>query len=154
PGARFVLVNRAFARRFWPANGPGGVDAIGRRGRFDDQEWRAIAGGGGGIRETERNRAGEPGGVISFTQRHRPFLVQSVSLVVRTKGADAALASIRREVAALDRGQPIFNVKTMEEVMDASVAERRVTLGLLGGFALLALILASLGIFGVISYSV
>jgi putative ABC transport system permease protein len=154
--APFVLVNRAFARRFWASNAPGGVDAVGKRIRFDSPHWKTIAGVVGDIREARLTDEVKPEVYIPYTNVDWPFLVQSVSLVIRTAGPDpTALAStIRREVGTLDRGQPIYNVKTMLEVMESSVAERRITLTLLGGFALLALLLASLGIFSVISYTV
>jgi putative ABC transport system permease protein len=71
-------------------------------------------------------------------------------LLVRTAGDPIRLSeAIRREVAALDRDQPIFDVKSLQEVMDDSTTRSGVLTELLGGFAVIAVVLASLGIYGI-----
>ena len=78
-----------------------------------------------------------------------------MALVIRTAGNPVALASaVRREVQALDRDQPVYNVRTMEEVLATSLGTRRVAVQLFTVFAAAALLLSALGIYGVMAYSV
>jgi putative ABC transport system permease protein len=78
-----------------------------------------------------------------------------MALVIRTAGDAAALApTLRREVQALDKDQPVYNVRTMEDVVVNSIGARRVSMQLFTVFAGAALLLAVLGIYGVMAYSV
>src|SRR6476469_2303401 len=78
-----------------------------------------------------------------------------MGLVIRTAGDPAAFAAtLRREVKALDKDQPIYNVRTMDDVVANSLGTRRVSMQLFAVFACAALLLAALGIYGVMAYSV
>jgi predicted permease len=84
-----------------------------------------------------------------------PRYVRRVNLLVRTAVEPLSLAApVRNQIAALDKDQAVFNVRTMEQALSQSVAARRFSMILLAVFAILALILAAVGIYGVISYSV
>src|SRR5213076_3651702 len=79
----------------------------------------------------------------------------SMGLVIRTAGAPAAFAAtLRREVQALDKDQPVYSVRTMDDVVMNSLGTRRVSMQLFAVFAGAALLLAALGIYGVMAYSV
>ncbi len=84
-----------------------------------------------------------------------PFLASRTNLIVRTTGDPLNVtAAVRREVQALDPNQPVFNVSTMEKTLDQSLATQRLSMTLLAVLASLALILAAVGIYGVMSYTV
>jgi len=87
----------------------------------------------------------------------QPYLLSTyrMALLLRSRSEPATLAgAVRREVAALHGGQPVFDIATMEQLLRDSVAQRRLSLVLVGTFSLLALLLAAVGIYGVTSYSV
>jgi len=147
-GRRVALVNEAFARRFWP-----GQAALGRRFSLDglDGPWVEIVG------------VIEDGKYFSLSEAHGPFFYRNLrppagsflSLVARTNGEpQAMLTALRREFQQLDATLPVYNVKTLTEHMDVSLFPARVAAALLGSFGLLALSLAAIGIFGVMSYAV
>ncbi|MBA2527762.1 MAG: ABC transporter permease [Pyrinomonadaceae bacterium] len=82
-----------------------------------------------------------------------PFLASRANLIIRTT-ADPLNLTVRREVQALDPNQPVFNVSTMEQTLDLSLVTQRLSMTLLAALGSLALILAAVGIYGVMSYTV
>jgi putative ABC transport system permease protein len=140
-----LLINEAAARKYFPRENP-----IGHRIRF----WgtpRTIVGVVGNERFEGLASDAPPAMYPPITQTP----MAAASLLVRTVGdPQAAIPSIRDVFRELDREVAPYGIATMTEVIDASVAQRRFTMQLLGGFAALALALALLGVYGVVSYGV
>ncbi len=148
-----ALVNQNFARRFFPNE-----SAIGQHLRFGSvNPWITIVGIVGDVRGFGLDKQPKSEIYLPYQQqRWFPYNpLPQMHLVVRTAGdpksvAAAALGLVRE----LDKDLPLPEARTMETVLAASIAERRFNMLLLGGFALIALILTGVGIYGVVSYSV
>jgi predicted permease len=149
---RVGVINAAAARRFFP-----GEDPVGRRlawARDPERAWIEIVGVVGDVRGQELAVDEVPAVYTPLAQELRPWKTW-LNFAVRTRRAPQDLAAaVRREVAALDADVPVTRVGAMEELIAASVAPRRFTLALLGGFALLALLLAGVGLHGLVAYAV
>ena len=148
PAPAPIIVNAAMARRYWP-----GEDAIGKRIRFDETKdtWMTVV----GVAADSRNLglASEPAPLLYMPFHYFPL--QFMSLVARSPGGPGAVAqTVREEVRAIDPELPIDSVTPLADVVTASIAEPRFRTLLLAGFALTALVLASIGVYGLISYSV
>ena len=153
--AAVALVNRSFAEKFWP-----GQDPIGRRIRFaeaDDsaaEPWRTVIGvvPDMGMASIEDNEFGPEGFYIPLTQDCPGF----VSVVVRTRDANplAITEKVRTHVTALDKDVPIYFVRSMEQVVAQTGFFQNLFATLFAIFGLVALVLASVGIYGVIAFSV
>jgi putative ABC transport system permease protein len=145
-----AIISEGMARRYWP-----GEDAIGKRVSIDVRDgqpvWRQIVGVVNDVKHDGLAAATRPHIYIPTMQLTYPGAI----LAVRAKGDPAALANtIRREVAALDRNQPLIRVETMEKVISDSVADRRFQMTLLAIFATVALILAATGVYSVMATDV
>ncbi len=149
-GRRVAVVDEAFARHFWPNE-----SAIGKRVRGPSDtsagRWVTIV---GVVRNVKHNRLDEETDIQLYETFDR-YAIWSNYLVVRSSASPVELtSSIRAEIKALDPALPFYDVRTMEDAVSASLGIRRLTNLLLGGFALAALALAAIGIYGVISLSV
>jgi putative ABC transport system permease protein len=147
---RVVIINEALARKYFPKG-----DALHKRITVDDPRkdpnWITIVGIVGSIRHRGLDLDPQPEYYVPQAQ----FPVRSMVLAVRSGQDPRTLTSaIRREIQSIDPDQPIANVRTLQAVAADSIAPRRMSMALLGVFAGIALLLASVGIYGVISYLV
>ncbi|HET7462941.1 MAG TPA: ABC transporter permease [Longimicrobium sp.] len=154
PGAPNVaIVNRVLAERIWPGENP-----VGRRFRFgaNDSTWFTVV---GVAREVKYNKLNEED-LPQLYLPHAQHPWRTLSLVVRTSGDPAALApaalapAVRQAMRAIDPDLPMTRVQSMNEVVRLRMFESRVYGAMFAVFALVALLLASVGLYGVMSYTV
>jgi putative ABC transport system permease protein len=148
---RPVLINQSFARRKFP-----GQDPIGRRVRFggpDNRPWDVIVGVVGDV--NQMSLAGGQADTVYVTTAQWLWADNPLWLVVRSRGDAAALApAVKKAIWSVDKDQPIVRMDTMESMVAASAAQRRFALTLFEAFALAALVLAGIGVLGILSGSV
>jgi len=152
--AHAVVVNRMLAERAWPGQDPLGkrMTAGGMDRYYADDRWAMVVGVVADVRH--RGPAAAPQPEAFFSYRQRPGRAADAVAVVRAAAAPGAVADAVREAAQrLDPEVPV-ELTTMDEVASRALADRRFSLLLLGSFALLGLGLATLGIYGVVSYRV
>ncbi len=144
-----AIVDEEFARRFWPQEEPLGQHISINFG--PDRRWREVVGVVAHSRHNNVRTIGR--GQAYFPLPQQPF--SSMYLAIRSQGDPEPLAeSVRQEVLRLDPDQPVSDVAAMQQRFDDSVSQTRFTFLLLAGFAGLALLLAAVGIYGVMSYTV
>jgi len=148
-----VLINETMARKFWPNQDP-----LGKRMKFglpgDNVPWLRIVGIVGDVRQMHLNDPPRQEMYFPYWQAKDNWMVPR-DLAIRTSGDPLSLAgAVRQAVWSIDQDQPVSSVMTLDDLLDLEVAHRRVEAALLVGFAALALILACIGIYGVLSYLV
>jgi putative ABC transport system permease protein len=145
-----AVINRRLAREIWP-----GEAAVGKRFKIgflnSDNPWMTVV----GVVENFRHRGLDVDQAPSFYRPYQQAAWPVMSIVVKTAAAPEPLAkAITKAVAVVEPNQAVSGVRTMESVVGSSVTSRRFSMYLLSGFAALALILAAVGIAGVVGYSV
>ena len=149
-----VIIDESLARRFWPQY-PAGEDPIGRHVVFGAPQGRdtqyEIVGIVSSVRESGLAKDAQPEIYLPMAQNPVP----TADLAVKTVGDPLRLANaVRGQVLAIDRDQPVSAIRTMEEIVEASIGQQRAAMLLLGSFAGVACLLAVIGIYGMIAYSV
>jgi putative ABC transport system permease protein len=157
--ALVAVVDTNFAHRFWPHR-----DAIGQRVAVDAipnvkpaaPRWRTIVGVVGHVKHYSLDVEGRE--QIYFPHRqplYGVYVPRDMTLAVRTSVDPASVTSaIREQVFAIDKGLPLYNIATMDQLVSNSVAQPRLNLSLLVAFSVLALVLAAVGVYGVMAYAV
>jgi predicted permease len=149
---RVAVIDETLARRFWPAY-PDGQDPIGQRLLIGGVNLKPvqIVGIAANVHQNIENSAWPESVYVAFAQNPQPFAV----LAVRTTGDPLHFTrAVREQMLALDRDQAAADIRTMDDLVEAQVGQRRLLSLLLGSFAGVAVLLAVIGIYGVIAYSV
>jgi len=150
-----AIVNETMARQYWP-----GENALGRRFKLGDPDdkdapWIQIVGVVGDIRQMGLDEPVKAEMYFPYEQIKDQSWYTPRDLVIRTSSETSSLVgSVRQVIREVDPDQPVSNIATMSEVLSSEAAERRMGMIMLVGFAALALLLASLGIYGVLAYFV
>jgi predicted permease len=144
-----AIIDESTARKYWPTRDP-----LGRRVRFGKdptKSWTTVVGIIKDIKNDGLDIDGIPHIYVSVYQDPS----KQVSAVLRTPLPAALLEpQIRHEIQSIDPGLPVFNVSSMNDILDRSLASRRFSADLVGGFAGVALVLASIGIYGLLAFMV
>lgn len=148
PGA--AIIDETMARKYWPNEDPVGK-RITFEGTRENPRWREIVGIVGHVKHRDLEGESRVQYYIPYEQRAQ----SGMFLVVRTAGEPNSMAGgVRSTVLAVDRDLPVFRVRTMEEYVAQSMSQRRFAMYLFGTFAIIALVLAAVGLYGVMAYSV
>ncbi|HYV06857.1 MAG TPA: ABC transporter permease [Blastocatellia bacterium] len=146
-----AIIDETMQRKFWPDDDPVGKRITFQRDAQGNPIWREIVGVVGHVKQ--RGLDGES--PVQYYVPHRQLPSAGVFFVARTSGEPSSVAgAVRGAVQQVDSELPVFRVSTMERMVADSMAQRRFAMTLLGVFAMVALILASVGLYGVMSYSV
>jgi predicted permease len=139
-----VIINQTMADKYWPKENP-----VGRR-ILEDNSWLTVVGVVGDVRHWGLDNVSEPQFFRPYTQAAWPVM----SIVVRTVGPPMTfIPAIKEAMSEVEPDRPVSGIETMQNIVQDSLGSRRFPTLLLSAFALLALVLATVGILGVVSYS-
>ena len=149
---RVIVINEAMAKRYWPNDDPVGKRmAIGDSSK--DSAWRTIVGIVGNVRHASLTEDPVPFAFIDYRQDLESW--PRMAFVLKTKPDAASLTpAVRSSLVSIDPQQPVYAIDPMEKLLENAVAPRRFVMSLIAGLALVALLLAMVGIYSVISFSV
>jgi putative ABC transport system permease protein len=142
------MINQSMARAYW-----GEQDPVGQRLRFGSQVWRTVIGVVGDVLHEGLDGEASPEMYVPFTQA--PNIESGPTIVVRTAiDPTAVAAEVRGAVSSIDPAMPVDQIETMEQLVSVSVSQPRFRTVILAAFSVLALVMASVGIYGVMNYLV
>jgi putative ABC transport system permease protein len=144
-----AIIDEEMSRRFFP-----GEDPIGKMISVGSRDWLTVVGVVGSVKHTALEDEQRPYIYSPYAQRTFYWPFSSIAIRSKTGDVGSLVSAVRREIRAIDKDQPVSNVTTLEELYSKSVAPRRFSMQLLGVFAGLAMLLAVVGLYGVMSYSV
>jgi putative ABC transport system permease protein len=147
---RVAIINQSAAQKFWPNEDPIGKEIWVGAG-WEENEFGEIVGVAGDVKYGKVEEAFKPQVYLPFTQPTEPA---SFVLVRTSNDPTQIVSALRREILTLDKNVPIFDVKTMVERSADATSRTRFSAVLLSLFSILALVLAAIGIYGVMSYAV
>ena len=149
-GVPVAIVNETMARRYWP-----GSDPVGRRVRFkEDQRWMTVAGVAADIKHMGLQADEGPVVYVPYAQKTQDWLAWT-TLVVRTAGEPLDfVAAVRSAIRRVDRNQPVAEIGTLEESLARSTAMPRFTTAVIGAVSGCALLIAVVGVYGLLAYTV
>jgi predicted permease len=145
-----VIINQTLAQTYMRDQNP-----VGKRIRVIGNDFRVVVGVVGDVRQSGITQSARAEVFVPIPQAVYTPLTQTMSLAVRTDSEpEALISSVRQAVQEIDPAQPIYNIKTMEAVVADSISDRQLNMLLLGIFAVVAVALAIIGIYSVMSYTV
>ena len=152
---KVAIINQLAARRYWPGKNPIGTRVL---SGLDEDQWSTIIGVVGDVKHIGLDAGTDPEMYYHYLQippEAMNLAEGTVAFAIRTSADPARMTSaVRQELRTLDPTLPVFNVQTMQDLLYGSVAQPRFRTFLISMFAVLALVLAALGLYGVVAYSV
>ena len=149
-----VVISDSLARRFWP-----GQDPLGKRLRWGNTlPWLTVVGVVGDVKDGRLEEEANPHTYTPLLQEGPAEIegfLRSINIVLRSRSEPAPLlAAVRREIAAIDPGLAVANLRLLEQDMRAAVAPQRFQLTVVAAFAVLGLLLAAVGVYGILAHFV
>jgi len=150
---RVAIVNEAFVRQLLPGQNPIGTRIDWARSN-EPHEWMTIIGVAGDVKHSGLNQPVDPAVYAPFSQNDEAWR-KFMTLVIRTRVPAAGLIEdVKKQVWSLDNQIPVSSIQSMDDLLAVSVAQQRFNMLLLGSFAVLAVALAGVGIYGMVAYRV